>query len=189
MAPRNTPNPRKPTTKPKDRPKSKPLAGHTKATDAWLGQYDAETVRRVENQAIREGRTLKSLMTIDATRRSEGIGAYAGLAGSEAKPGAATMFTKGVSGATGEFITEKGQSKYAAGEAEGGATKSKKRKQRKKLIKRVVKKTNVKGKRVRRALKSPGVTAGDKKVYRKVAKQATPKLSSRLRAADRRKGK
>ena len=112
-----------------------------------------------------------------------GGGAGGAAAGTE-EPG---MFTKGVSGKSGEFITEFGKSKYAAGEAETNTTKNKKKKkQGKKLVKRVVKKTNVKGKAVRKALKSPGITASDKKVYRKVAKQATPKLSARLRARDRR---
>lgn len=95
-------------------------------------------------------------------------------------------FATGVSGKTGEFIKEAGKSRYASGEAETNTTK-KKNKGRKKLVRRVVKKTNVKGKAVRRALRSPGVTKSDKRVYAKVARQATPKLSDRLRRADRRK--
>lgn len=124
--------------------------------------------------------------TLDPRRNRPG-----GLAGTpeaeEAQGTGKTLFTTGVSGATGAFIKEAGQSKYAAGEAEEGKqTKKRKKAQKKKLVKRVVKKTDVKGKTIRKALRSPGITASDKKVYRKVAKQASPKLSNRLRQRDRR---
>ena len=111
--------------------------------------------------------------------------------GGTATPDAAASgsFVKGVSGTSGQFITEAGQSSLEAGEAEeGGPTKDRKKQKAKarKLSKRAVKKTNVKGKAIRKALRSEGITKSDKRVYKKVAKQSTPKLSSRLRVADRR---
>jgi hypothetical protein len=101
-------------------------------------------------------------------------------------PGSAGGFTTGVSGATGQFVTEAGGAGPAGEEAETTKQTHRKRKKNKKLVKRVVKKTDVKGKAVRRALRSPGITAHDKKVYKRVAKTA-PKLSARLRQRDRKK--
>jgi hypothetical protein len=116
-----------------------------------------------------------------------GVGPGAGM------PGSAESFSTGVSGLTGAFIKEFGKSKFEAGEAETpGPTADKKKRakaQRKKLVKRAVKKTDVKGKAIRRAIRSEGVTAKDKKVYKKVAQQSNPKLSARLRMADRRNDK
>lgn len=133
----------------------------------------------------------------DAAKRKPGAawsGNGAGAGGTVpitdgAGPGDGGLFTTGVSGATGKFVTEAG-GKGPAGEMPepGKATKTKKSKAKtKKLVKRTVKKTNVKGKAIRQALKSPGITKSDKKTYAKVAKQATPKLSNRLRQRDRRK--
>lgn len=155
------------------------------------------------------GTSRADLMAIDAMRKARGIGAYgppqtladispemlakiqASPQYQAANPGTAGgAFSIGVSGQTGAFIKEAGGGPPGEEAEDTGPTKNKKKKaQRKKLVKRVVKKTNVKGKAVRRALRSKGVTKSDKKVYRKVAQQATPKLSSRLRVADRRKKK
>src|SRR4030095_8908234 len=100
------------------------------------------------------------------------------------------VFSTGVSGSTGEFVTEKHKGpKGEAGDNKGTGDKRKHKAQRKKLVKRAVKKTNVKGKAIRKALRSEGVTKHDKAVYKKVAKQSNPKLSARLRLADRRNDK
>ena len=234
MAPRKTPNPRKPTTPRKNRPlgvsaETKSQIQYAKGAintsfgnagsgstalgagmgavmdyyqglpkkqrqAAFLKLYDTIQNRDLTNWSGNPGQIAllqeldpKALQAYSAAR---GV-SHAGGGGVAAPEPGKGMFTKGVSGKSGEFITEYGQSQYAAGEAETATTKrgGKAKKQRRKLVKRVTKKTSVKGKAVRRALRSPGVTASDKKVYKKVAQQSSPKLSSRLRAADRRKKK
>ncbi len=99
---------------------------------------------------------------------------------------ASESFTTGVSGATGAFIKEFGGSGPGSDTSEGGgASGARRKKQTHKLVRRVAKKSTVSAKRARRTLKGP-VTKADQKVYKQVARSASPKLANRLRAADRR---
>lgn len=132
---------------------------------------------------------LKGDLSMDARIASAAAAGPRGTAtyGEMPAPGDGGLFQTGVSGATGEFIREAGGQGPAGEAAETSTTKTRTKKGKgktQKLVKRTTKKTTVKGKTVRKALRSPGITKSDKKTYARVAKQA-PKLSSRLRVADR----
>lgn len=100
--------------------------------------------------------------------------------------GGPAAFASGVSGSSLEFIKELGQSKFAEGESEAGKagpTKKKRKAQRKKLVKRAAKKTGAPAKKIRKALRSEGISKQEKTLY---ARAPTNRLSKRLRMADRR---
>ena len=114
----------------------------------------------------------------DAAKRNPGA-PWAGNAGAGGGPmagGVATgeidrekAWTTGVSGSTGEFITEQGQSSLAAGEAETATTTKKKKRPARKLVKKATKKKSPGGKKI---------TMGERKKIRSVKNPAAVKKAS-----------
>ncbi len=93
---------------------------------AFLKLYDTIQNRDLTNWSGNPGQIAllqeldpKALQAYSAAR---GV-SHAGGGGVAAPEPGKGMFTKGVSGKSGEFITEYGQSQYAAGEAETATTK------------------------------------------------------------------
>ena len=116
-----------------------------------------------------------------ATERAGGEYLQASAAGPKAG------FATGVSASTGQFIKEAAQARYAAGESEAGRAgrtgKKKKGGQVQKTVKRVVKQTGVKGKKLRVALRKPGLQPVEKKVIRK----AKPGLAKTIKRTQTRR--
>ncbi len=113
------------------------------------------------------------------------VGQYGEEGGGTAASEAGLLeFTKGVSGKSGAFITEgASQSRLKSGEAEDTGPTKKKKKTATKLIKTASKKSGVKRKALRRAINTKGTTKKEAALYKKAG---PPKLSTRLRMADRR---
>ena len=94
-------------------------------------------------------------------------------------------FATGVSAATLQFVKEKAQARYAEGESEAGRagrTRGKKKGGKtQKVVKRAVKQTGVKGKKLRTALRKPGLQPVERLLPRRHGQPLRHERPARLR--------